>query len=425
MGLARAATLWRRSAANIDFCLLSSTDFMGPSPPFSTFALDDAPRATSLGALVAGASVLDRVFVLYRPTRYENLTAQFRDLWHLPEGTPGGDGYAPGPLTSERVFVRTMAQALVHPKTGLVFDSTGRVAQETTFAPAFKDPSLAHIAAVVEEGAALARAMATDQGQLETAGPLLYANHGGYTVFGHLMCETVPVALVFSPLLRSGKLKLLMPPAKSTSIADRVLDLVGLPAQVQTRFDAPFVWVNGLIVSSTCSGRVTFAPGPMHHDLAKAIKATTIIAPGPRRRVFLSRAGSATTQRRDLANEDALIAGLAPLGFETVNPSLLPGRGAIALFAQAECLISMVGSVWTDLLYAPRDALVIDLLPAHKVAVLDRFGLNMAKSTALPYLAVLCESTGVSSGNIDVRVDVPLVVDRVAHGLARVKELGL
>jgi capsular polysaccharide biosynthesis protein len=304
----------------------------------------------------------------------------------------------------------------------LVFDAQGRVMVETLQATQYRDPTWKTISPVVEDGAALARRMAAEAQPAASRARTLFGNHGGYNVFGHLMCETIPLALVFSKWLHRGEMRLLMPPARSTKMQDGLLDLAGFPATIQMRSREPFIWVQGLIVSSTCSAQATFAPGPLHFDFARTIKATVRHRKGTRR-LFLTRSGERTTQRRDLVNEEALIAALAPLGFEAVNPGLLQPRQQVALFTEAECLVSLMGSVWANLMYAEPGTLVVDLLPEHKAAVGDRFGVNMAKAMSLPYILILTKSEGPDAGHLDVTADVPLVVDRVRRGLERLAAL--
>lgn len=393
------------------------------SPPFPTFSLDDAPRAATLESLVAKARASDQVFELYPSAVFDNPTPHFADLWHLPDDAKGRNVFRPGPLTSAPVSLRTLPQALVHPQSGIVFDRTGRVLLETLQAEAYRDPTWARIAPLVRAAAKLAPELADQVVRPDSVPTTLFANHGGYSIFGHLMCETLPLALIFSAQLRGRRMKLLMPNVRSTALPDRLLDLVGLPPWVQTRSDKPFVWVNGLVVSSTCSAKATFNPGPMMHDMARTIKAAMPIARGGKRRVFLTRAGERTGQRRDLVNEAELIAALKPLGFEAVNPGLLPHGQSIALFANAECLVAMVGSVWSDLMFASPGTLVVDLLPTQKAAIGDSFGMNMAKLNALPYLAILCESHGPKPGDLTVTADIALIVDRITRGLERVQAM--
>jgi hypothetical protein len=391
---------------------------MESSPPFATFALGDAPEAPSLAALIAEADAPERRFTLYPETIVDPEQERWADLWHYPSHAPNADRFQPGPLTTAEVFVRTIDTALVHPGLGILFDRAGRVCAETVGAEQFRDPSLTRIRPLVRGAQDFLRDAAARGRTLKPHVPVLYANHGGYAVFGHLMGETIPIARILAAWLRRREMVMLMPPTGSR-LPGALLDLAGLPPEVQVSTREPLIWLKRAIVSSTCSARHTFAPGPMSRDFARAVLATTPSPVGPRRRLILTRAGERTTQLRDLTNENALIAALGPLGFEAVNPGLLPPRQQAALFAHAECLVSVMGSAWANLIYTKPDCLVVDLLPVHKARIGDRYGLNAAKAAQVPYILILTHSEGPSPAQLRVTADVPLVVDRVRRGLAR------
>jgi capsular polysaccharide biosynthesis protein len=394
---------------------------MQPAPPFPTFALGDAPEAPSLAALIAEDSAPERRFTLYPETVIDPRQERFADLWHYPANAPNADTFRPGPLTSAPVFVRVVTNALIHPRTGVLMDRAGRVCAETLGAERFRDPALTRVQPLVGGGQNFLRQAAASGARPTGHRTMLYANHGGYTVFGHLIGETIPIALLCAPWLRSGQMKMLMPMTRS-KMPNALLDLAGLSPDVQVMTDKDFMWVQRAIVSSTCSAQPTFAPGPMMRDFARTILATVPV-PAGQRRLYLTRAGERTTQQRDLTNEADLIAALAPLGFEAVNPGLLPARQQVALFAQADCLVAMMGSVWANLIYARPDCLVVDLLPVHKAQIGDRFGLNAAKAAQVPYILILSHSEGPRAGDIRVTADVPLIVDRVRRGLERLGRL--
>ncbi len=83
-------------------------------------------------------------------------------------------------------------------------------------------------------------------------------------------------------------------------------------------------------------------------------------APGPRRRLYIDRRGAAN---RVLANEAEVIAGLARYG---VRPVALEGRGfgeQAALFADAELVVAPHGAGLVNIVFAPRDCRVVELLP--------------------------------------------------------------
>ncbi len=76
------------------------------------------------------------------------------------------------------------------------------------------------------------------------------------------------------------------------------------------------------------------------------------------RRFFIDRRG---TQTRPLANEDAVIAALEPLGIEPIAAEYLSGSAQIALFRNAELVVGPHGAGFANLLFASPGCRVIEL----------------------------------------------------------------
>jgi len=85
--------------------------------------------------------------------------------------------------------------------------------------------------------------------------------------------------------------------------------------------------------------------------------------PGARRRLYLTRRGA---RWRRVLNEDTLSATLADRGFETVDPGTLTIRQQRELAANAEAIVGAFGAGMNLLLFAPRDATVVELKPAAR-----------------------------------------------------------
>jgi capsular polysaccharide biosynthesis protein len=81
-----------------------------------------------------------------------------------------------------------------------------------------------------------------------------------------------------------------------------------------------------------------------------------------RRRLFISRNG---LQKRQVVNEPEVVEYLADFGFETCRPETLTLREQFELFAHVEAAVSTHGSGWTNMLFAPEGAVVVDMIPAH------------------------------------------------------------
>ncbi len=84
------------------------------------------------------------------------------------------------------------------------------------------------------------------------------------------------------------------------------------------------------------------------------------ISPGlGSRRIFLSRRNM---RRRQVTNEDEVVEFLTPFGFEICVPEALPMKEQVALFADAEVVVSTHGSAFTNLLFSPPGCRVVDMI---------------------------------------------------------------
>ncbi len=81
-------------------------------------------------------------------------------------------------------------------------------------------------------------------------------------------------------------------------------------------------------------------------------------------RLYISRADAAT---RRLVNEAELVAALEPLGFEVLTLTGMPLAEQIRRLAQAELIVGPHGSGLTNILFAPRRATLIELMPGDQV----------------------------------------------------------
>ena len=124
-----------------------------------------------------------------------------------------------------------------------------------------------------------------------------------------------------------------------------------------------------------CTGRTTLAPETLHFAtevsvsgyhrgeadrwLAERMRATLGLGePGGDRRLYLSR----RHRRRRVANEDAVLALLEPLGFEAVAPERLSLRDQVALFGQASVIVGPHGAALHNMIHAAPGAVVVDLV---------------------------------------------------------------
>jgi capsular polysaccharide biosynthesis protein len=81
-------------------------------------------------------------------------------------------------------------------------------------------------------------------------------------------------------------------------------------------------------------------------------------------RIYVSRAryhAAGQPVGRRLANEPEIRAVLESAGFTTVFPETLPWREQLALFASARVIVGEHGSAMKNLLFTPKDAVVVNM----------------------------------------------------------------
>lgn len=77
------------------------------------------------------------------------------------------------------------------------------------------------------------------------------------------------------------------------------------------------------------------------------------------RRLYLTRGRRPST--RILVNEDELLARLEPLGFEVFDPGAVPVADQIEAFAGAEAVVGVHGAAFTNLVFLPAGARVVEV----------------------------------------------------------------
>jgi capsular polysaccharide biosynthesis protein len=136
--------------------------------------------------------------------------------------------------------------------------------------------------------------------------------------------------------------------------------------------------------------------------------------PGPAQDLlFVSRAGAAT---RVLLNEAELAAALAPLGFRTVVPDRMSVADQVRTFARARVIVAAHGAGLTNLLFAPRETLVVEIASSNIAHMHDfRFmgealGQRVVTVVSDDYDLDPARAARIKSMHWDYRVDVPAVV---------------
>lgn len=91
------------------------------------------------------------------------------------------------------------------------------------------------------------------------------------------------------------------------------------------------------------------------------------IAPESCRPTELLYIGRREVKRRNLVNEDRIMAELAPLGFRKIEPGGMPHPDQVRLFANARIIVAAHGTALTNVLFCQPGATVIEISPADYV----------------------------------------------------------
>lgn len=108
--------------------------------------------------------------------------------------------------------------------------------------------------------------------------------------------------------------------------------------------------------------------------------------PGPRR-IFITRDDS---RFRQVRNEDALLAALAPLGFERVRLSDLPWPEQVRLFRDLEAVVAAHGAGMTNLMFSTQRPLVVELF-GQKVSHMNY---TLGLGTGCDHRVLCCKPDG-------------------------------
>ena len=150
-------------------------------------------------------------------------------------------------------------------------------------------------------------------------------------------------------------------PASLSRFQQDILALLGIPPERLLPFDGSDWRTEQLYFPSIG----TFAPHELRWGRQQLLAAAPINPGRPAtRRLYISRADAVT---RRVINEAEVVAYLTGQGFEIITLTGMPLQQQIALFAEAEVIIGPHGAGLTNILFAPREATLIELMPNDQV----------------------------------------------------------
>lgn len=183
------------------------------------------------------------------------------------------------------------------------------------------------------------------------------------------------------------------------SFQRETLELLGYDDDDLVHWDATYCSVDRLVVPSMRREIDPPNPSPFSHQwLRESLRERALREVDTDRfseRVYISRDDAAT---RRLLNEDEALEVLEPYGFERYELSSMAVLETIALFAQADCIVTPHGAGLTDLIYAD-DVSVVELMPENRV---NGVYYMLTKQVDGWYGFLSCDPT---DGNLTVDVD--------------------
>lgn len=238
----------------------------------------------------------------------------------------------------------------------------------------------------------------------EIAGPVFYACAAWHWNYYHYLTEAIPRLLLTRQMLPAAA----QPKARFITPVDQpfqqqVLALLGIGPEQIIPADGQWRTLGQLVVLENFQNTMAVRPetvGCLQKILAPA--AMPEGRPEPWRRLYISRADST----RKIVNEEAVLAQLVPLGFESVVCSAYSVAEQIRLFAEAAIVVGAHGANLTNTVFMAPDTVVVEMMDRGYTT--QPYWV-IASLSGLHYAILLCDSG--DPGNRDSRnrdMQVPL-----------------
>ena len=275
----------------------------------------------------------------------------------------------PGTLLRDEAF-RTaelyfalLDDALVFTWMGAVMPKPGVFIEETVQAAKAFRTDLTHIPGVSQNNGTVMfdpRAAAKTQ---HVRKPCLVSTHGASLAYGHWISDTMTSVWLWRDALRRGDIALLMP-YQQVPWTIAILQAFDIPLDACIQPESQVMSMDLCIVSASCDMRVVRNPNDVLVEMADFIlnKIGVERNSASGKLLYLSRSDPAAYWKRSISNEAELLAMLLPMGFEILTPGQISFREQAELFAQARMIVAPHGSAFMNLIFAPKDCMVIDLM---------------------------------------------------------------
>jgi capsular polysaccharide biosynthesis protein len=198
-------------------------------------------------------------------------------------------------------------------------------------------------------------------------------------------------------------------PAKLSGFQIEALRLLGIQDSQLCPFLPSEAWDCESLFFASPAAISGFTSPPADRWLRERILNACNISPSPKgRRIYISRRQA---KFRAVANEAEVEHLLGQYGFETWLPENLPSlRDQVALFAEAEAVVSAHGAGLTNMLFAPSGTTIVEMFEPEYT---NHCYWNLSNSLGHKYWFLWGES--VNNGRLNNDVKVPL--DRLARTL--------
>ncbi|MBV6437659.1 MAG: glycosyltransferase family 61 protein [Anaerolineae bacterium] len=196
----------------------------------------------------------------------------------------------------------------------------------------------------------------------------------------------VPVIRALAETL--GDMPKLIVPHSPARFVHETLDLLGVAPEDRIRWTHSRGQARRLVVTSETRWGPTFVPATCFGFREAMRRAAGDPAPDQPRRLYISRSKA---RRRRVLNESAVIALLAPLGFEAFTLEDLSVAEQVRLFAGAEAVVAPHGSGLTNLVFGQG----IKVIELHTPSKYTNSFMALSRACGHTYAAWMAATSGL------------------------------
>jgi capsular polysaccharide biosynthesis protein len=202
-------------------------------------------------------------------------------------------------------------------------------------------------------------------------------------------------------------------PSHRLPFQDELLSIAGVNAERLWPFDGGVVQFENLYFSPPSALTGTDSPAAEVWFRDRALRTYNIALGPPRRRIYITRRHA---RYRRIVNESELEPVLREFGFETHELEGYSVRDQVALFAQAELVVSAHGAGFANMLFSPPGLKVVDIFER---SLFNKCFWSMTNALGHDYWPVVGDT--VVSGRSyagDIHLSVPALREIVGEALA-------